>query len=93
MEKLTPFDRIRFVLFITVYWFAGGYVATWFTPFAFLVGRIGVIIGLVSFLIFLMYEDSDRKAPIIVGCVLWAPPPTLMFAGAVIWGTRFLELI
>ena len=71
MEKLTPFDRIRFVLFITVYWFVGGYAVAWFTPFAFLTGRIGVVIGLVAFLVFLMYEDTNQKAPIIVGCVLW----------------------
>ena len=80
-------------LAIALYWFAGGYIAAWWTPVATQAGLIGMVIGLMLYLWTRSIEDQGGKIPPLLGCALLAPPLNFMLFGAAIWGMRWLGLL
>ncbi len=72
---------IRLTLFISGYWFSGGYLATWFTPYALECGLGSIAIGLALLRVTRLYEDRGAKTPFLLGCALFAPPLTMALVG------------
>jgi hypothetical protein len=80
-------------LAIALYWFAGGYIAAWWTLLATQAGLIGIVIGLVLYLWTRAIEDQGGKIPPLLGCALLAPPLSLLLFGAVIWAMNLPGLL
>jgi phosphate/sulfate permease len=72
-------------LLVAAYWFAGGSIFAWWTPYALEAGLIGSIIGLVLFAWVRLIEDRGGHVPPLLGLLLLAPPLSLLLAGAIIW--------
>ena len=80
-------------LAIAIYWFAGGYISTWWTPYALQAGLVGMVIGLVLYLWTRSIEDRGGTVPPLLGCVLLTPPLNFILFGAAIWGLSLLGLL
>ena len=83
----------RLALFIAIYWFTGGYACLGLTPYALQAGLIGHIIGLTLLIWFYAVEDRGDKVSPVLGYLLFAPPLTMLLAGIIAWGMRWLGLL
>jgi hypothetical protein len=72
-------------LLVAAYWFAGGYVFAWWTPYALEAGLLCALTGLVLFAWVRLIEDQGGHVPPLLGLLLLAPPLSLLLAGAIIW--------
>ena len=86
-------QRIIEAFLFGLYWLAGGYLLAWFTPWASQVARICAAIGLVLYLVSAIYEETGRRTPFFVGCLLFAPPMTFVTISAIVWAMSFVELL
>ncbi len=86
----TPLREPRLTLFLAVYWFLGAYLAAWFIPYAYQIGFVGVIMGMVLLRWFFAFEDRGQKTPPALGCTLWGTPFTLAVISAIGWAAMRL---
>ncbi|NIU60215.1 MAG: hypothetical protein GWN67_28845 [Phycisphaerae bacterium] len=92
MEK-TENGKLGNKLLVAGYWFSGGYIFAWWTPYATEAGLIGAIMGLVLLAWTHFIEDRGGNVPPLLGCALFAPPLTLMLIGGIGWIMERLRLL
>ena len=88
-------EQLTGALFIAIYWAIGGYGISWFAPdpYPSIVIRLSVAIGLIFYAIGVAYEDAQEQIPVYIGCLIIAPPGTMIFAGLVTWGLSLLGVV
>lgn len=72
-------------LLVAGYWFSGGYIFAWWTPYALQAGWLCVTVGLVLFAWAHAILDRGGYLPVPLGCALFAPPLSLMLMGIIFW--------
>ncbi|MEM7027951.1 MAG: hypothetical protein AAF629_00055 [Chloroflexota bacterium] len=81
-------------ILVGAYWWIGGYAISWFLPdpLPFQVTRICAATGIMLFALGAVYEDMGYKFPPPLGCLVFVPPGTMIFAGMVIWAMSLVGL-
>ena len=69
------------------YWWVGGYTLAWFTPDPW-PARVAVVclaVGVLLYLIGEVFETAGYEFPALIGCLLFAPPLTMILVGIAAW--------